>query len=159
MPKTKFLFSFLTQLRQLEVTRQLKGQAVLSSALATSRSETEEWPGAPGTGSDFMAPGTARLSPFGPGPSYLEPPEMNRKALILSGAAKAVFLLQRRCPGLDGNKRLCSSIRTAINLDGFEKQTLTKPSQCCPSCLLFSTTHRPLPSLQTYWMDHAKISS
>lgn len=106
----------LTQLRQLEVTRQLKGQVAPSSAPATSRSEPEEWPRAPGAGSDFMAPGTAHSSPFGPWTFTSGTPEMNRNALILSGASKAVFLLQRLRPGLDGNERLCGSLRNSNQL-------------------------------------------
>lgn len=44
MPPKRFLLSFLTQLRQPEVTRELVGPAAQGSALTTRRPETTEWP-------------------------------------------------------------------------------------------------------------------
>lgn len=63
-----------------------------------------------------------------------------------------LFLLQRLCPGLQRGKKSRSSHGTAMSLDGFEEQTLTKPCQLCPVLL----SHPPPGVAFSVLWDHAK---
>lgn len=122
MPPKKFLLSFLTQLRQPEVTREPVGPAAQGSALTSRRPETTE---RPRRQARVRRQGARNRSLISMWP--LEP--QTRTGCLCVYQVPEAVLTAAAVPRSREGQETMQFTRNAKELGWFEKQTLTKPRQ------------------------------